>query len=434
MSNAAFDTNMERDEPVTRSLDARPIPRITIQAFCDTPEIAGTIETAAMDRRMSRAHVKVHTGGINAAGEFYRSAPTPNLILVETQLPTDELIGSLDTLAEVCDAGTKVMVIGHSNDVQLYRELLKRGVSEYLVAPIDVMTVISTVSGIYRESGTEKLGQVYAFIGSKGGVGSSTVAHNVAWTMGRLFGSDVILADLDLPFGTAGLDFNLDPTQGIAEAVFGADRLDEVLLDRLLAKCEDHLSLLAAPAALDKAYDFNEAAFDQVLEIVQANVPTVVLDVPHMWTAWARKTLIAADEVIVTAVPDLANLRNAKSIVDLLKQARPNDAPPKLILNQVGVPKRPEIKPDDFAAALQVSPIATIPFDPLLFGTAANNGQMIAEASAKTSVSDVFAEIAQLVSGRKELHKARRRGLDLGPLLQRLKSKPKAKAKTKKAG
>ncbi len=433
MTNLAFDIAADGDDATTRPPEARPIPRITIQAFCDTPEIAGTIETAAMDRRMSRAHVKVHTGGINAATEFYRSAPTPNLIIVETQMEVDDLITALDSLAEVCDAGTKVMVVGHSNDVRLYRELLKRGVSEYLVAPIEVMSVITVISGIYHEPGTEKLGQVYAFIGAKGGVGSSTVAHNVAWTMARLIGSDVILADLDLPFGTAGLDFNLDPAQGIAEAVFGADRLDEVLLDRLLAKCEDHLSLLAAPAALDKAYDFGEDAFDQVLEIVQGNVPTVVLDLPHQWTAWVRKTLIAADEVVITAVPDLANLRNAKSVVDLLKQARPNDTPPKLILNQVGVPKRPEIKPDDFAAALQITPIATIPFEPLLFGTAANNGQMIAEASAKTVISDAFTDIAQVVSGRKELKKARRRGLDLSPLLQRFKSKPKAKAKAKKA-
>ena len=289
MANLAFDTSADREETLTRPPDARPIPRITIQAFCDTPEIAGTIETAALDRRMARAHVKVHTGGIGAAAEFYRTAPTPNLILVESRLPVDELIGHLDSLAEVCDAGTKVMVIGHSNDVQLYRELLKRGVSEYLVAPTDVMTIIAAISGIYRDSGTEKLGQAYAFIGAKGGVGSSTIAHNVAWTMARLFGSDVILADLDLPFGTAGLDFNLDPPQGIADAVFGADRLDEVLLDRLLAKCEDHLSLLAAPASLDKAYDFGEPAFDQVLEIVQANVPTVVLDMPHLWTAWVAQ-------------------------------------------------------------------------------------------------------------------------------------------------
>ncbi len=434
MTNLAHDLTPEGEDTAPRPPDARPIPRITIQAFCDTPEIAGTIETAAMDRRMARAHVKVHTGGLNAAVEFYRSAPTPNLILVETRLQFEDLVGLLDGLAEVCDAGTKVMVVGHSNDVRLYRELLKRGVSEYLVTPIDVMSIITAISGVYHDTGTEKLGQSYAFIGAKGGVGSSTVAHNVAWTMARLVGSDVILADLDLPFGTGGLDFNLDPAQGIAEAVYGADRLDEVLLDRLLAKCEDHLSLLAAPATLDKAYDFPEAAFDQVLEIVQSNVPTVVLDVPHQWTAWVRKTLIAADEVVVTAIPDLANLRNAKAIVDLLRQARPNDAPPKLILNQVGVPKRPEIKPDDFAAALQLTPIAAIPFDPLLFGTAANNGQMIAEASAKTTVSDLFADVAQVVGGRKELKKARRRGLDLGPFLQRLTARPKPnKSKAKKA-
>ena len=433
MTNLAYNMAADGEDAATRPPEARPIPRITIQAFCDTPEIAGTIETAANDRRMARAHVKVHTGGINAATEFYRSAPTPNLILVESRLEVDDLITALDGLADVCDAGTKVMVVGHSNDVRLYRELLKRGVSEYLVAPIEVMSIITVISGIYHEPGNEKLGQVYAFIGAKGGVGSSTVAHNVAWTMARLIGSDVILADLDLPFGTAGLDFNLDPPQGIAEAVFGADRLDEVLLDRLLAKCEDHLSLLAAPAALDKAYDFGEEAFDQVLEIVQANVPTVVLDIPHLWTAWVRKTLIAADEVVITAIPDLANLRNAKSIVDLLKQARPNDTPPKLILNQVGVPKRPEIKPDDFAAALQITPIASIPFEPLLFGTAANNGQMIAEASAKTVVSDAFTDIAQVVTGRKELKKTRKRGLSLSPLFKKFKGKPKAESRAKKA-
>jgi pilus assembly protein CpaE len=249
--------------------------------------------------------------------------------------------------------------------------------------------------------------------------------------MARQFGSDVILADLDLAFGTAGLDFNLDPPQGIAEAVFGSDRLDEVLLDRLLAKCEDHLSLLAAPAALDKVYDFGEGAFEQVLEIVQSNVPSVVLDLPHMWSSWVRRTLIAADEVVITATPDLANLRNAKAIADLLKAARPNDAPPKLVLNQVGVPKRPEIKPDDFAAALQLTPIAVIPFDPLLFGTAANNGQMVAEASAKTAVGEVFTDIAQVVTGRKELKRRAKRGFDLGPLFSKLKSGSKTKGARK---
>src|SRR5918997_6959687 len=128
MAQLAHDYSLDPAAPIVRAADMRPVPRITIQAFCDTPEIAGTFETAATDRRMARAHVKVHTGGIGAAAEFYRSAPTPNLIVVESKLPADAFIASLDSLAEVCDAGTKLMAIGHSNDVRLYRELLKRGV------------------------------------------------------------------------------------------------------------------------------------------------------------------------------------------------------------------------------------------------------------------------------------------------------------------
>ena len=100
--------------------------------------------------------------------------------------------------------------------------------------------------------------------------------------------SDVVVADLDLAFGTAGLDFNQDPTQGIAEAVNAPDRLDDDFLDRLLARCSDHLSLLAAPATLDRTYDFDESAFEQVIDVAQNGVPAVILDLPHVWTAWVQ--------------------------------------------------------------------------------------------------------------------------------------------------
>ena len=110
-----------------------------------------------------------------------------------------------------------------------------------------------------------------------------------------------------------------------------------------------------------------------------------MLDVPHLWTGWARRTLIGADEILIVAAPDLANLRNTKNLIDLLRAARPNDHRPHYCLNQVGMPKRPEIKPADFAKALEDEPIAIIPFEPQLFGTAANNGQMIAEVSSEPS-------------------------------------------------
>ncbi len=319
--------------------EVRPVPRISIQAFCESPDLVATIETVAADRRMARAHIKAHTGGLAAAAEFYREAATPNLIIVESSLARDRLDADLDRLAEVCDAGTKVIVIGHVNDVELYRDLVRRGISEYLVAPVDPLSVIATIGDLYVDRSAAPLGRSVAFIGGKGGVGSSMVSHNVAWSIARNLESDVVVADLDLAFGTAGLDFNQDPTQGIAEAVNAPDRLDDVFLDRLLARCSDHLSLLAAPAMLDRTYDFDETAFAQVIDVAQASVPVVILDLPHEWTAWVRSTLLSADEVVLTVEPDLGNLRNAKNIVDLLRQSRKNDVPPRLVINKTGMAK-----------------------------------------------------------------------------------------------
>ena len=225
----------------------------------------------------------------------------------------------------------------------LYRELLKRGVSEYLIAPIAPLQFIESLSNLYNNPDTDPVGNVIAFIGAKGGVGSSTVCHNAAWAMSEMLKTDVVVADLDLAFGTTGLDFNQDPMQGIAEALQSPERLDEVLLDRLLTKCSERLSIFAAPVVLDRDYDISADACDIVLDIVRQNVPFVAVDLPHTWTPWVKRVLLQADEIVVTAVPDLANLRNAKNLIDLLKQSRTNDGPPHLVINMAKTPKRPEI-------------------------------------------------------------------------------------------
>ena len=255
-------------------------------------------------------------------------------------------------------------------------------------------------------------------VGAKGGVGASTVAHNIAWAIGRDLALDSVVADLDLAFGTAGLDYNQDPPQGIADAAFSPDRVDTAFVDRLLSKCTDHLSLLAAPATLERVYDFGADAFDSILDSLRASIPCVVLDVPHQWLGWTRRLLISADDILVVAGPDLANLRNAKNLVDLLRTSRPNDHRPHYCLNQVGIPKRPEITPADFAKALESDPLAVIPFEPQLFGSAANNGQMIAEVSANHKTAEMFRQMAQALTGRAEAKRAR--GGLLSPILSKL--------------
>src|SRR6195952_3042169 len=275
-----------------------PVPRISIQAFCETQEVAQIVQKAVGDRRMEKAHVKVHMGGATAAVEAYRSAPTPNIIVLETSGDRSELIASLESLAEFCDAGTKVVVTGRLNDIVLYRELMARGISDYLVAPFAVMDFIRTISGLYTHIDAEPLGKIIAVTGVKGGVGASVIAHNIGFAIARDLQLQTVIADRDLGFGTVGLDFNQDPPQGIAEAVFAPDRLDANLVDRLLSRCTDRLSILAAPATADRAYDLHENAFDALADILRSSVPCTILDVPHTWTSWSRRMLISADELI----------------------------------------------------------------------------------------------------------------------------------------
>jgi pilus assembly protein CpaE len=397
------------------------IPRITVQGFCLTEATMQVAEAAMEDRRMAKAHLKVEMGGIPGAIQTFEQAPTPNLIIVETSGQRDDLVSGLDRLAEFCDAGTKVIVIGDVNDVTLYRDLISRGVSEYLIAPVSVFQLIGSIGNLYNDPEAEPLGRTIAFFGVKGGCGSSTVAHNGAWALARGFQSEVAVADLDLPFGTAGLDYNQDPLQGVFDAVSAPERLDETYLDRILSKCNDHLSLLAAPATLERTYDHGEKTFELLLETMRSSTPHVVLDVPHAWNAWVKHTLESVDEVVLVAEPDLANLRNAKNTVDMLKQLRPNDRLPHLVLNKVNVPKRPEIKPEEFAGALGLKVQAAVPFEPQLFGTAANNGQMIGELDGKHAITGMFEDLAQSISGKVQPTKAARPSLSA--LLSKLKRK-----------
>jgi pilus assembly protein CpaE len=417
-ANQAAPEEIGPDAAAGREEHIAPAPRVSVQAFCENVDTAAAIQAAGEDRRLAKAHLRIQMGGLTAAIEAYQSSPTPNVIILESENRGEEILDALDQLANYCDAGTRVVVIGRMNDVMLYRELVRRGVSDYLISPVGVLQIVRAVCGLFSAPDAKPVGRIIAVVGAKGGVGSSTVAHNIAFSIAHDLTLDAVVTDLDLAFGTAGLDFNQDPPQGIAEAVFSPDRIDTAFVDRLLSKCTDHLNLLAAPATLDRVYDFGADAFESIFDSLRATVPCVVLDVPHQWTGWTKQTLVGADDVLIVAAPDLANLRNTKNIYDFLKAARPNDHHPRYCLNQVGVPKRPEIKAADFAKALDEEPLAIIPFEPQLFGSAANNGQMIAEISSGHRAAEIFRQLAQNLTGRSE-PKKQRSGL-FSPLIEKL--------------
>ena len=399
------------------------VPRINITVFCSTQATIAAMQQVVVDRRMARAHVDVRNGGIMAAAQAFSQATTPDVLVMETEGHRDQVLSELSQLAQVCDPSTKVILIGHVNDVILYRELIRQGLSEYLVAPVHQLQVIDAISSLFNEPGADPIGRIVAFIGAKGGVGSSTIAHNVAALASGEYQVDTIVTDLDLAFGTAGLNFNQDPAHGIAEAIASSDRIDQTMLERLLTRCSDRLNLLSAPAQVEKSLGIEDDTLEPIIDAIRSSAPLVILDIPNLWTVWSKQLLMGADDVIITSTPDLASLRNTKNIFDFLTAARPNDKAPLIVLNQVGVHKRPEIPVAEFSKAIGVEPTVVIPFDAHVFGTASTNGQMLGEVGPKSKAAEQVAMLGQLLIGKNPEVPSGKSGSALAKLLPMLRKK-----------
>ena len=395
---SAYDTALAEEE-IPHEGGAKALPQIAIHAFCDRQETAGIINETTRDWRMKRTNVKIYMGGLSAAIEYYHKENTPSLILIESGMRGSELFNQLEELASVCDAGTKVVIIGAANDIRLYRQLMEKGVSDYMVPPFHPLTLIRSLGELYTDPGKPFIGRVAAFFGSKGGVGSSTIAHNIAWCMSETVRQETALVDLDASWGTTGLDFAYDASQGLEEALAEPDRLDETLLDRIMIRHTPTLSILPTAASLQTKGVVDVNAYEAIVNSVRSISPMTILDMPHQWSDWTTNVLTDVDDVVITATPDLANLRNTKNLIDFLKASRPNDVDPILILNKTGLTKN-EISVKEFAAAVGLEPALVLGFDPDSFYEASNEGKMLTEIKAASGAVNGLTYIAhRLKSG-----------------------------------
>ena len=301
----------------------RALPQISIHAFCDRQETAAVINETTRDWRMKRTNVKIYMGGLPSAIEFYHKENTPGLILIESGMRGQELFSQLETLASVCDEGTKVVMIGAANDIRLYRQLMEKGVSDYLVPPFHPINLIRSLGELYSDPEKPFIGRVAAFFGAKGGVGSSTIAHNIAWCLSEKIQQETALIDLDSSWGTTGLDFAYDATQGLEEALSQPDNLDETLLDRIMIRHTQKLSILPTSGSLAPNSVQDPEAFEAVVNGVRSISPLSILDMPHQWMDWTSQILTNVDDIVITSTPDLASLRNTKNLIDFLRAKRP---------------------------------------------------------------------------------------------------------------
>ena len=374
--------------------------RIPIGGFPLSQETQSAMEALTGDRLLFRCNFEIHPGGLNTAVSVLAERATPSLLIVEVDAPRDVFFEHLEMLANVCDPTTKVILIGQHNDIDLFQELLKNGVSDYLVGPVNAERLRDSISRIYQGMEADSDGRVIAFSGLAGGVGSSVIAHNTANELADLYDCRAVVIDLDVCFGTAALNFNVQPRQTIAEALSQIGRLDDNLLDQFLMLFEEKVAILASPASLTIGAQITQESFDALLRAVRPMGDFIILDLPHVWTPWVSDALAAADEVVLVARPDLTNLRNAKNMVEFIGPKRGVEAPTRLVLNQVGVSKRADLTEKDFMEAVAMSPAVSIPYDAEVFGRALNNGEMLSKVAKKSKATVAIGDLAKQVSAR----------------------------------
>ena len=250
------------------------------------------------------------------AGSALGSAKEPDLVLVESEKVGAALDDDLDALSANCSPNTRVMLFGADNDIVLYKKLIGLGITDYFTPGASPDQVMSSIEETFLEGDAENQARVIAFIGANGGAGSSVVAANVAYCLAEQYNQPVTLLDLDLSFGVAGLEFDIQSKQSVMEALGQPERLDETLVERFLIPHTENLSVLPSTGDLAGIDELNHEALETLTTLLQQMNSFVVLDLPRTWRPWVRETIIDCDELVIVAQPELVALRNAKNLLD----------------------------------------------------------------------------------------------------------------------
>jgi pilus assembly protein CpaE len=294
--------------------------------FVRTEAARAPVERAFAEHRLSKVVPSFIAGGFAEAIARYTMEMSPPLIVIEVG-EGDDPVELVDALAQVCDTDSNLILLGATNDIDVYRALLRHGIADYLVVPFDPARFTGAVLDLFAGPNKGALGQTIAFIGTKGGSGSSVIAHNTAFALTRIADCDAMLLDLDMPFGCADLGFNIETTTGMRNLLAEPERIDDAFLHRFSCKYDDRLHLLAAPAVLDGGSHIDPDKLEAAVEAVRRHSRYVVLDLPHGWNNWVRESLRLADMVVLTAPLDLASLRNTQQPAGLVIGSRQQDPP-----------------------------------------------------------------------------------------------------------
>lgn len=339
----------------------------------------------------------VRDGGPNQAIEYLAGTAAPSVLVVDISEAVSPQTAMLSLSAAIPD-GTKVIGIGTVNDISVYREIVDSGASDYLVKPVTEKALASALNRTEEsqqvfapEASPEEKARI-AVIGSRGGVGASTLAVNLAWILGEERKYKTTLIDLDLEFGTIALSLDLEPTRGLREALENPARVDGLFISSATAKLTDNLSIMATEENLTAEVQFNPNAVDALFEALGRINDAIVVDVPRPSYAVRRRVFEAATEIILVTELNLSGLRDSLRLIRGIQEVAP-ETPVRVVANRAAGPKQ-AMQLKDFQKALEHKVDFLLPDEPKAFNAAANTGKPLAQSHSRAKVCKVIRKLA----------------------------------------
>ncbi len=345
-------------------------------AFACDEESRRAIEQVAGELPFGRTMVS--SGGIRKAIEYLGAHRSPKVLMVDlsgSELPLTDI----DELADVCEPGVTVVAFGDQNDVGLFRELVARGVGDYLVKPLSPGLVhealLRALQGQASNRRMNRLGRLVGVLGARGGVGATMIACGIAHVIAETRRRRVCLTDLDLQSGTVALTFDLDPSHGLREALESPERIDSLFVDRAAMKYSELLYVLAAEEPVDEDCRPLPDALPPLFEELRTRFHFVVLDMPRPSSPLFRPCLEQLDELVLVADPSLAAMRDGLRILQALAKTS-GSCHPTVVLNRIGAHRVGELDAREFENGIGRKIDLRIPYDPKTVAAALNAGQL----------------------------------------------------------
>ena len=338
-------------------------------------------------------------GGIAKAIEYLAGERSPLTLIVDLS-GVDLPIARIHELANVCEPRVTVIALGEQNDVELYRDLIHAGVSDYLVKPISgqrLAKALAAKDGLEINPIHQRLGKLVALIGARGGVGTTTLATNLAWYLANEEKRRVGLIDLDLQNGDCALTLNVKPTGGLREALTNPHRVDAVFIERALVAHGERLFVLSSEGPVREAVHFTVDAVEKLVTVMRTQFHCVIVDVPRVSNEAHWKALELADLRVIVADQTLHAARDALRLLTELEENKPEHWN-FLAINRAGEGGGQAVTLNEMQGVLGISPKAVIPYQPKLFAGAVARASI--PAAKRGPFTDGLGALALEILGR----------------------------------